>query len=109
MSDELGLETFEKPRQPLFLNGPVAGERGYSEETARTIDQEIRKLLAGTHIRVRETLTAKRSILEALAKLLIEEEVVDRDPSRHCWPRRERRQSRVPRRTRSWRARRYAR
>ena len=78
MSDELGLETFEQPRQPLFLDGPVAGERGYSDETARTIDQEIRKLLAAAHIRVRETLTAKRSILEALAKLLIEREVVDR-------------------------------
>lgn len=32
-----------------------------------------------SHLRVRETLTAKHGMLEALAKLLIEREVVDRD------------------------------
>lgn len=79
MSDELGLATFEKPQPPLFLNGSVAGERPYSEETARTIDREVRKLLADAHIRVRETLSEQRAVLETLAKSLIEKEVVDRD------------------------------
>jgi cell division protease FtsH len=79
MSDELGLATFERPQPPLFLNGSVAGERQYSEETARTIDREVRKLLADAHIRVRETLSEQRAMLEALAKSLIEKEVVDRE------------------------------
>ena len=79
MSDELGLATFEKPQPPLFLNGSVAGERPYSEETARTIDREVRKLLADAHIRVRETLSEQLAVLEALAKSLIEKEVVDRE------------------------------
>jgi cell division protease FtsH len=79
MSDELGLATFEKPQQPLFLNRSVAGERQYSEETARTIDREVRKLLADGHTRVRETLSEQRAALEALAKALIEKEVVDRE------------------------------
>jgi cell division protease FtsH len=79
MSDELGLATFEKPQPPLFLNGAVAGERPYSEETARTIDREVRKLLADAHIRVRETLSEQRAVLETLAKSLIEKEVVDRE------------------------------
>jgi cell division protease FtsH len=57
----------------------VAGERQYSEETARTIDREVRKLLADAHIRVRETLSEQRAMLEALAKSLIEKEVVDRE------------------------------
>ena len=43
------------------------------------IDLEVRALLQAGHDRVRETLTAKRTVLEALAKVLIEQEVVDRD------------------------------
>ncbi|MET0487756.1 MAG: ATP-dependent zinc metalloprotease FtsH [Candidatus Rokuibacteriota bacterium] len=79
MSDALGLGTFERPRQALFLNGPNPTERVYSEDTARMIDREVRALLQAGHDRVRETLTAKRTVLETLAKVLIEQEVVDRD------------------------------
>jgi cell division protease FtsH len=39
----------------------------------------MRKLLPAAHQRVRETLEEKRNTLQALAKLLIEEEVVDRN------------------------------
>jgi cell division protease FtsH len=42
------------------------------------LDAEIRKLLEAAHGRVRDTLTTKRAVLEALAKLLIEREVADR-------------------------------
>jgi len=79
MSDALGLATFEPPRQALFLNVPSMAQREYSEETARRIDDEIRKLFEAAHGRVRETLTAKRDVLTSLAKLLIEKEVVSRD------------------------------
>jgi cell division protease FtsH len=79
MSDALGLGTFERPRQPLFLNGPSTGEREYGEDTARMIDVEVRSLLETAHGRVRTTLTAKRSALEALAKQLIEKEVLNRE------------------------------
>jgi cell division protease FtsH len=79
MSEALGLATFEPPRQALFLNVPSMAQREYSEETARRIDDEIRKLFEAAHGRVRETLTAKRDVLTSLAKLLIEKEVVSRD------------------------------
>ena len=79
MSDALGLGTFERPRQALFLGGPGASEREYSEDTARMIDLEMRTLMEAAHQRVRTTLGAKREELEALAKLLVEKEVVDRN------------------------------
>ncbi len=63
----------------MFLPVPSAGVRVYSKETGRLIDAEIRTLLEAAHARVRETLTAQRTVLEVLAKLLIEREVVDRD------------------------------
>jgi cell division protease FtsH len=79
MSEALGLASFESPRQPLFLPGPAGGPKEYSERTAETIDGEIQKLLETAHGRVRETLTARRATLEALAKRLIEKEVVERE------------------------------
>jgi cell division protease FtsH len=79
MSEALGLATFEAPRQALFLQVPTGAPREYSEETARVIDAEIQQLLEAAHTRVRETLTAQRGLLEALGKLLIVQEVVDRD------------------------------
>ena len=78
MSEALGLATFDAPRQALFLNVPSMAQREYSEETARKIDAEIEQLLGTAHGRVRETLGKKRVILDALAKRLIEKEVVDR-------------------------------
>src|SRR5205823_6290724 len=78
MSEALGLATFETPHQALFLQGPTSTPQEYSEETARVIDAEIQQLLEAAHTRVRETLTAKRAVLESLAKLLISQEVVDR-------------------------------
>ncbi|MBI1894628.1 MAG: ATP-dependent metallopeptidase FtsH/Yme1/Tma family protein [Candidatus Rokubacteria bacterium] len=79
MSEHLGLATFEEPRTPLFLNVPAPqGPREYSERTAEAIDDEVTKLLADARSRVRDTLTTRRSTLDALAKLLLEKEVVDR-------------------------------
>jgi cell division protease FtsH len=79
MSEHLGLGTFEEPRTSPFLNIPMAqGPREYSERTAQAIDEEIAKLLADAHQRVTATLTERRPALDALAKLLLEKEVVDR-------------------------------
>jgi cell division protease FtsH len=78
MGEALGLATFEPPR-PVFLPVPTSGPKEYSERTAEVIDAEIQKLLEAAHGRVHATLTAKRVTLEALAKRLIEKEVVDRE------------------------------
>lgn len=79
MSETLGLATFEEPRTSLFLNVPVPQQQPtYSERTAQAIDDEIRKILEDAHARVEQTLQANRGILEVLANLLLEKEVVDR-------------------------------
>ena len=79
MSEALGLAAFEQPRPSIFLDVPAAMAREYSEETARIIDAEIRKLLDASHERVRETLSQQRDALVAVARLLMEKEVVDRE------------------------------
>lgn len=77
MSDVLGLAAHEGPRQAPFLDVPVSPRREYSEATARAIDEEVRRLLGEAHARVLETLTAHRPALLAVARELMEREVVD--------------------------------
>ncbi len=78
MSERLRLTTFEEPRS-VFLGTPTfTGQREYSERTAQLIDEEVLKILEGAHARVTDTLTRKRALLERLAKVLLEKEVIDR-------------------------------
>jgi cell division protease FtsH len=63
MSERLGLATYGE-RTPLFLKGSgMGGERDYSDDTARAIDEEVRSLLDRTQDRVRGLLAAKKSVL----------------------------------------------
>jgi cell division protease FtsH len=79
MSDRLGQVTFDSPRGSAFLQlADAPARRNFSEETAKLIDEEIARLIRDAHGRVRRTLTDKRPALDALARLLLEHEVVDR-------------------------------
>jgi cell division protease FtsH len=78
MSERVGLVSLEGPRTPLFLPVPTHLPKEYSEETARAIDEEVKKILSETHAKVREILGSHRQALEELAKLVLEKEVVER-------------------------------
>ncbi|MDE2261629.1 MAG: AAA family ATPase, partial [Gammaproteobacteria bacterium] len=79
MSERLGQVTFGSPRAGAFLPMPeTASHRNYSEETAKLIDEDIAALIRDAHARVCRTLTEKRAALDALARMLLEHEVVDR-------------------------------
>jgi cell division protease FtsH len=78
MSETLGLASLEGPRSATFLNVPTHSAKEYSEETARLIDEEMKKILSEAHIRARSILVSQRAALEAVAELLLEKEVVDR-------------------------------
>jgi cell division protease FtsH len=62
-----------------FLGGmsPFEGSREYSEETAREIDLEIRKIVEDSLGEVRKILADRRAALEAVAKRLMEKETID--------------------------------
>jgi cell division protease FtsH len=81
MSERVGLATFGE-RAPLFLRGQgngFGGERDYSEETARTIDEEVRSILERTQDRVRGILTAKKAVLISAAAELKRIETLEGD------------------------------
>jgi cell division protease FtsH len=77
MSEKLGTITLERERQPQFL--PIQGAReggDYSEETAREIDCEIRRIIDEQYIFVKRLLAEKHSALVRGATLLLEKEVM---------------------------------
>ncbi len=77
MSEKLGTITLERERQPQFLQLPVASEKGdYSEETAREIDCEVRRIIEAQYGRVKRLLEDKKAVLQQGAKLLLEREVI---------------------------------
>lgn len=78
MSERLGLVALEGKRQPLFLPVGRQPSEEYSEETARIVDEEIKRLLTDAHQKVRSCLSSCKDALEELAQLLLEKEVVER-------------------------------
>ncbi|MBI5308675.1 MAG: ATP-dependent zinc metalloprotease FtsH [Planctomycetes bacterium] len=79
MSEKMGLVTFEQGNRPLFLTGGFAASKEYSEETAREIDLEIKKIVDDSFVRVKALLTEKKEILQGMAKTLMEKEVIEGD------------------------------
>ncbi len=77
MSEKMGYVTFEKEKKPLFLSGPLGSSKEYSEDTAKKIDEEVKKIVDETYHRAKEILTARKNELDQLAQLLLEKEVVE--------------------------------
>jgi cell division protease FtsH len=76
---KLGRVCLGESNGAAFLNNPFAGpgDREYSEQTAREIDQEVSRILNEATTEVTAILRARRAGLEAVAQRLVEKEVID--------------------------------
>ncbi len=77
MSDRLGPVALGRQQGNMFLGRDIASERDFSEETAATIDDEVRNLVEQAYRRAKAVLTENRGVLDRLAQMLIEKETVD--------------------------------
>lgn len=77
MSDRLGPVALGRQQGGMFLGRDIMAERDFSEETASAIDDEVRNLVDQAYRRSKTVLLENRSVLDALAKMLIERETVD--------------------------------
>ncbi len=77
MSETLGYVTFEKEKKPLFLPSSMISSKDYSEETAKKIDEEVKRIIDQTYAKAKEILLLKKDKLEELARHLLEKEVVE--------------------------------
>jgi cell division protease FtsH len=75
----LGRVYFHEQNNSSFLVGSLVGpsEREHSEQTAREIDIEVRKILDDATKEVRAILQTRRSALDAVALRLVDKEVID--------------------------------
>jgi len=78
MSEKLGPRTLGHNQAMPFLGKDFSQEPDYSEEVARAIDDEIRRIIADAHERAQAVLGAHRDQLDATAKILIERETLER-------------------------------
>lgn len=80
MSDKLGLVSYDVPSgsgQYLGMNGYQ--EKKYSDETAQSIDAEVREILNIAHERALKIIEERREQLELLTEMLMEFETLDAD------------------------------
>jgi cell division protease FtsH len=82
MSDRLGMVAYGENSQEVFLGHSVTQSKNLSEETARIIDSEIRKIIETAYARATAILTGNREELERLAKGLLEYETLSGDEIR---------------------------
>ncbi len=76
MSAKVGSVSFDAS-QKIFVGRDWGKERSYSEKTAETIDGEVRRLVEEAEKRATVLLTKNRKVLDKLAKILLEKEVVE--------------------------------
>ncbi|WP_160123671.1 ATP-dependent zinc metalloprotease FtsH [Rhodovarius lipocyclicus] len=79
MSDKLGMVAYGENSQEVFLGHSVTQSKNLSEETARTIDSEIRGIIDASYARAKKILTENRDELERLAQALLEYETLSGD------------------------------
>ncbi len=78
MSDTLGPRTFGGGSGSLFLGRDLYEQRDYSEQAAEDIDNEVKRIVQTAYTRAKSILTENREKLEMIARILIEQETLDR-------------------------------
>ncbi len=75
----LGRVNFRESNRSPFLatGGEMSRGQSHSEETAREIDEEVKRIIDEGLARVRDILAKRRAALDATSQALIEQEVID--------------------------------
>ncbi len=77
MSERLGPLTFGKKNEEIFLGREIATHRDFSEDTAKVIDLEVRRIVEEAEERAIKILKDNLSGLYKLSETLLEREVLD--------------------------------
>jgi cell division protease FtsH len=79
MSERLGPRVFGHDRGQPFLGRDMGSEPDYSDEIAREIDDEIRRIVENAHQTARDILDERRDDLERISEILLVRETIDAD------------------------------
>ncbi|MCZ6472012.1 MAG: ATP-dependent zinc metalloprotease FtsH [SAR324 cluster bacterium] len=78
MSEKLGPVSFSDGHDSIFLGRDLIQHNRYSQNTAKKIDQEVKKIISSCYQRTTKLLKSHKKSLVSLAEALIERETVDR-------------------------------
>ena len=76
MSEKLGLVTYGSNSQTVFLGKDMETHNTYSDDTAKSIDDEMHTIIESAHTRATNLLTEHRAVLDNMARVLIEKETI---------------------------------
>ncbi len=79
MSEKLGPRVFGHDHGQPFLGREFSAEPDYSDEIAREIDDEIRRIVEAAHIQAKDILTTHRASLEKLSEILVKRETIEKE------------------------------
>jgi cell division protease FtsH len=79
MSDKLGPRVFGHNHGQPFLGREFSSEPDYSDEIAREIDDEIRRIVESAHQRAKDILVRYREQLTNISEILLRRETIERD------------------------------
>ena len=77
MSDKLGPLAFGESEGEVFLGRDFGSRPNYSEDTARQIDAEVRRIITESYDRAKSLLVDNRGVLDRIAEALFEYETLD--------------------------------
>ena len=77
MSDKLGMVLYGESHSPLFLGSDMGRSKDYSEETARQIDAEVKRITDAGYQTALDIITSHRDKVELVAKALLEFETLE--------------------------------
>ena len=86
MSDELGLLTYGKKEELVFLGREISEQRDYSDAIAEKIDAEVRRIVDEAYKTAKGILAKHRAELDAVAKTLMEKESINREEFEAIFP-----------------------
>jgi cell division protease FtsH len=79
MSERLGPRVFGHDHGQPFLGREFSAEPDYSDEIAREIDDEVRRIIESAHQRAKDILTEHRSDLEKISEILVRRETIEKE------------------------------
>ncbi|NMC52081.1 MAG: ATP-dependent zinc metalloprotease FtsH [Chloroflexi bacterium] len=86
MSPELGPMVYGQKEELVFLGREISEQRDYSEDIAKKIDEEVRKLVNDAYETAKSILTEYRDKLDAVAHRLLEVETMSRQEFEAIFP-----------------------
>ena len=79
MSEKLGPRVFGHDHGQPFLGREFSAEPDYSDEIAREIDDEIRRIVEAAHQQAKDILSERREALTTISELLLKRETIERE------------------------------